>query len=91
MDKLTAIITIVFLILIFLLYILTIIIKLKKKKNILSTIDKLTTEKNLIISASLITEISKAGKLVNNKKMERDVENWKTWCAPGIQLAVGNV
>lgn len=77
MDKLTAIITIVFLILIFLLYILTIIIKLKKKKNILSTIDKLTTEKNLIISASLITEISKAGKLVNNKKMERDVENWK--------------
>ncbi|MDD6272748.1 MAG: septation ring formation regulator EzrA [bacterium] len=77
MDKITAIITIVFLFLIFLLYILTIIIKLKKKKNILSTIDKLTTEKNLIISASLITELSKAGKLVNNKKMERDVESWK--------------
>ena len=77
MDKITAIITIVFLFLIFLLYILTIIIKLKKKKNILNTIDKLTTEKNLIISASLITELSKAGKLVNNKKMERDVESWK--------------
>lgn len=77
MDKVTAIISIVFLIFIFLLYILTIIIKSKKKKTILNTIDKLTTEKNLIISSSLITELSKAGKLANNKKLEKQVENWK--------------
>ena len=77
MDKTTAIITIVFLLLIFLLYLLTVFIKSRKKKNILKIIDKLTTEKNLIISASLITELSKADKLANNKKLEKEVENWK--------------
>ena len=48
MDKLTAIITIVFLILIFLLYILTIIIKLKKaikNKNIIAFLAESQMEK----------------------------------------------
>ena len=31
----------------------------------------------MIISASLITELSKASKLVNNKKTEKEVEDWK--------------
>ena len=52
--------------------------KNNKKKTILNTIDKLTTQKNQIISASLITELSKASKLVNNnKKTEKDVSDWK--------------
>ena len=78
MDKATIIIAIIFVILIILLFVVTIVFKNSKKKSILSTIDKLTTEKNQIISASLITELSKANKLVNNnKKTEKDVLEWK--------------
>ena len=47
MDKVTIIITGIFVFCIILLYILTIIIKNKKKKEILANIDRLTTEKNL--------------------------------------------
>jgi len=49
----------------------------KKKKNVLRNIDRLTTEKNLIISSTLITELAKAEKLVNNKKTEKEVIEWK--------------
>lgn len=77
MDKVTIIITGIFVFCIILLYILTIIIKNKKKKEILANIDRLTTEKNLIISSSLITEFGKANKLINNKKIASEVEEWK--------------
>ena len=77
MNKTTIIIAMVFIILIFLLYILTIIIKNKRKKDILSNVDRLTTEKNLIMSSALITELAKARKLTNNKKIEEEVEDWK--------------
>lgn len=77
MDKVTIIITGIFVFCIILLYILTIIIKNKKKKDILANIDRLTTEKNLIISSSLITEFGKANKLINNKKIASEVEEWK--------------
>ena len=77
MDKITIIITGIFVFCIILIYILTIIIKNKKKKEILFNVDRLTTEKNLIISSSLITELSKANKLINNKKIASEVEEWK--------------
>lgn len=77
MNKTTIIIAFIFIFLIILLYILTLIIKNKRKKDILSNIDRLTTEKNLIMSSSLITELAKASKLTNNKKIEEEVENWK--------------
>ncbi len=77
MDKVTIIITGIFVFCIILLYILTIIIKNKKKKEILANIDRLSTEKNLIISSSLITEFGKANKLINNKKIASEVEEWK--------------
>ena len=77
MNKVTAIIALVFIIIMILLYVIKLIIKANNKKNISNTIDKLTTEKNMIISANLITELSKAGKLVNNKKIENQVDNWK--------------
>ncbi len=54
------------------------VLKNKKKKNILRNIDRLTTEKNLIISSTLITELARAEKLVNNKKTEKEVNDWAT-------------
>lgn len=77
MNKITIIIAGVFILLSALLFILTIIIKNKRKNSILSSVDKLTTEKNLIISSQLMSELSKASKLVNNKKTEELVESLK--------------
>ncbi len=77
MNKTTLIILIVFVFLLVLLYVLYLFIRYKKKKNIMSTLDKLNTEKNLIISSALITELDKAENLANNKKIQVDVENWK--------------
>ena len=77
MNKITAIITLVFIFVMFLLNVLILIIRNNKKKHLLSLIDKLNTEKNLIISASLRTELSKSEKLVNNKKTEKQIEEWK--------------
>ncbi len=77
MNKTTLIIIIVFVVLMALLFVLKILIKNNKKKKIMNNIDRLTTEKNLIISSSLITELDKAEKLANNKKLESDVEYWK--------------
>lgn len=70
MNKITIIIAGVFILLSALLFVLTIIIKNKRKNNILSSVDKLTTEKNLIISSQLMSELSKASKLVNNKRLK---------------------
>lgn len=77
MNKVTAIIALIFMFIMFLLYVLILVMRNNKKKHIMSSIDRLTTEKNLIISASLITELSKSSKLVNNKKTEKQVEDWK--------------
>ncbi len=77
MNKTTIIIGIIFLVLGILLYVLILVLKNNKKKNIISLIDKLTTEKNLIISASLMSELQKAKKLVNNKKTEKQVDAWQ--------------
>ncbi len=77
MNKTTIIIAGVFILLSALLFIFTIIIKNKRKSSILSSVDKLTTEKNLIMSSQLMSELSKASKLVNNKKTEELVESWK--------------
>lgn len=78
MDKITIIIIIssIFFIIV-LLFAIKMICKSKKKKSILSSIDKLTTEKNMIISSILKSELAKAEKLANNKKTEKEVEDWK--------------
>ena len=70
MDTVTIVIAIIFIVLIILLFVLTFVFKNNKRKSILNTIDRLTSLKNSIISASLITELSKASKLVNNKKID---------------------
>lgn len=77
MNKTTLIIIIVFIILMALIFVLSLVIKSNKKKKIINNIDRLNTEKNLIISSSLITELDKAEKLANNKKLASDVESWK--------------
>ena len=77
MNKVTIIIAVVFILIMVLLFLVKLIIKNHNKKNVSLTIDKLTTEKNMIISASLITELAKAGKLVNNKRIENQVNDWK--------------
>ena len=77
MNKTTLIIGIIFFVFIILLVVLNIVIKNKKKKSIINTLDKLNTEKNLIISSTLITELDKAEKLANNKKLASEVETWK--------------
>ncbi len=79
MDKVTVIIIVVSIIFIaILLFVIKTIFKNKKKKSILSSIDKLTTEKNMIISSILKSELAKAEKLANNKKTEKEVEDWKS-------------
>ena len=78
MNRVTGIIALVFIVVMILLYVLILIIKNNKKKYLLSIIDKLNTEKNLIISAGLITELSKSKKLINNKKTEKEVEEWQS-------------
>ena len=77
MKKVFVIMVAVCLVLIFLLFVLTLILKNKKKKNIMKTLDKLIVEKNLIISSTLITELSKANKLANNKKIEKTIITWQ--------------
>lgn len=77
MNKTTLIIIIVFIVLMILLIGLILFFKSKKKKRIFENIDRLNTEKNLIISSSLISELDKAEKLANNKKLQTEVDSWK--------------
>ncbi len=53
------------------------VFKKNRRKNIMNSIDRLGIEKNMIMSSSLITELEKAKKLVNNKKTEKEVEGWQ--------------
>lgn len=77
MNKTTIIIICSFLVLTGILVIILLLLNQKKKKKIYDSIDKLTTEKNMIVSPSLIMELNKAEKLVNNKNVEKDLVKWK--------------
>ena len=76
MNKVTIIILCSFVFLLILLFVILLILKYKKKKSVFNSIDRLTTEKNMIISPTLISELNKAGKLANNKKIEKEIEDW---------------
>ena len=66
-------------------YILTIIIVIivlnlinrKEKNKLKKEIDKLETEKNLVISASMLSELNKVEALVNDDEMKEKFEDWK--------------
>ncbi len=76
MNKTTLIIIISFIVLLIIFFVIFFIIKYKKKKNIFNSIDRLSREKNMIISPSLITELNKAEKLANNKKLVKEIDEW---------------
>ncbi len=77
MDKTTLIIVASFILLTIILLIVILIIKNQKKRSISKAIDKLNISKNMIISSSLISELSKSEKLINNKKTGKKVDEWK--------------
>ncbi len=49
----------------------------RNKKKYREQIDELEREKNLIISASILSELSKVESLVNNDELREKYENWK--------------
>ena len=77
MNKTSIIIICSFVGLLLILLVVFILLKQKKKKSILNAIDRLTTEKNMIVPVSLITELNKAEKLANNKKLSNTIDGWK--------------
>ena len=76
MNKTTIIILVSLVIALIILFVVLLIIKSTKKKRLLSSVESLTKEKNLIISTTLLNELAKASKLANNKKLKSDVESW---------------
>ncbi len=66
-------------------YVLTIIVVIvvlnlitrKEKNKLKKEIEKLETEKNLIISASMLSELNKVEALVNNDEMKTRLADWK--------------
>lgn len=54
------------------------IINNKEKKKLKKEIEKLETEKNLVISASMLSEFNKVEALVNNDEMKEKLDDWKT-------------
>ena len=77
MNKTSIIIICSFVGLLLVLLVVFLLLKQKKKKSILNVIDRLTTEKNMIVPVSLITELNKAEKLANNKKLSNTINGWK--------------
>ena len=49
----------------------------KEKNKLKKQIDELEKEKNLIISASMLSELNKVEALVNNDEMKMKLEDWK--------------
>ena len=74
-----------FLLLAVLYYVVTIIIIIvilnlinhREKNKLKAQIDELEKEKNLIISASMLSELNKVEALVNNDEMKTKLEDWK--------------
>ena len=53
------------------------LINRKEKNKLKAQIDELEKEKNLIISASMLSELNKVEALVNNDEMKVKLEDWK--------------
>ena len=50
----------------------------KEKKKLKKEIEKLETEKNMVISASMLSELNKVEALVNNDEMKEKLNDWKS-------------
>lgn len=79
MDRIT------FILIALLVWILTIILVIvvlnlinnKEKKKLKAEIEKLEKEKNMVISASMLSELNKVEALVNNDEMKEKLDDWK--------------
>lgn len=49
----------------------------REKNNLKKEIEKLETEKNLVISASMLSELNKVEALVNNDELREKLKDWK--------------
>ena len=77
-DKTYIILGIVYLILaIILVVVVLVLINKHDKKKLQGILTNLELDKNLIISANILTELNKVGSLINNKNLEIKYNNWK--------------
>ena len=54
-----------------------IIVRKHMKNKYNNALKLLERDKNLIISASILSELNKVESLINNKELEKKYENWK--------------
>lgn len=77
-DRTYIILGIVYLILaIILVVVVLVLINKHDKKKLQGILTNLELDKNLIISANILTELNKVGSLINNKNLEIKYNNWK--------------
>lgn len=77
-DKTYIILGIAYLILaIILVVVVLVLINKHNKKKLQGILTNLELDKNLIISANILTELNKVGSLINNKNLEIKYNNWK--------------
>lgn len=77
-DKTYIILGIAYLILaIILVVVVLVFINKHDKKKLQGILTNLELDKNLIISANILTELNKVGSLINNKNLEIKYNNWK--------------
>lgn len=77
-DKTYIILGIAYLIIaIILVVIVLVLINKHDKKKLQGILTNLELDKNLIISANILTELNKVGSLINNKNLEIKYNNWK--------------
>ena len=79
MDKITfiSIAFLVWIVTIFLVVAILSVINNKEKKKLKAEIEKLEKEKNMVISASMLSELNKVEALVNNDEMKEKFNDWK--------------
>ena len=79
MDRITFILIalLVWIVTIILVIVVLNVINNKEKKKLKAEIEKLEKEKNMIISASMLSELNKVEALVNNDEMREKLDDWK--------------
>ena len=77
-DKTYIVLGIVYIIIaIVLVVVVLVLINKHNKQKLEQILTDLELDKNLIISANILTELNKVGSLINNKNLEIKYENWK--------------
>ena len=79
MDRITFILIalLVWIVTIILVIVVLNVINNKEKKKLKAEIEKLEKGKNMIISASMLSELNKVEALVNNDEMKEKLDDWK--------------